>query len=70
MKTLINNFIKYVLLCNICFIVFYYILLPNIIKKRAQDLGLLKYNSIANKMVEKDSLHISGWDLYYKIRYF
>ena len=49
----------------LCGVIFYYIALPKIIERRAEDLGLLRYNSKVDKMVEKDSLHISGWDLHY-----
>jgi len=57
--------IIYILYTVFCIVIFYYVALPEIIDRRAKDLGLLKYNSKVDKMEEKDSLHISGFDLYY-----
>lgn len=65
MKEAFDGFIKTILFGAIFFCIFYYVLLPKIIENRAQHLDLLKYNSKIDKMVEKDSLFISGWDLYY-----
>lgn len=65
MEQILKKVISYMLYTVLCSIIFYYIALPKIIERRAKDLGLLIYNSKEDKMVEKDSLHISGWDLHY-----
>lgn len=65
MEQIIKKIISYILCIFLCGIFFYYIALPKIIENRASRLGLLRYNSKVDKLVEKDSLHISGWDLHY-----
>ena len=65
MKHIFNTFIYYTLYTILCGVVFYYILLPKIIERRAEHLGLLRYNSKVDEMVEKDSLYISGYGLHY-----
>lgn len=68
-KQLINTTIGKIAVCvlytMLCWTAFYLIAMPKVVENRSQHLGLLQYNSKVNKMVEKDSLHISGWDLYY-----
>lgn len=65
MEQTFKKLISYTLYTVLYGVIFYYIALPKIIKRRAEHLGLLKYNSKVDKMVEKDSLHISRWDLHY-----
>ena len=60
-----KKLISYTLYTILCSVIFYYIVIPKIIEHRSEHLGLLRYNSKLDKMVEKDSLHISGWDLHY-----
>lgn len=55
-------FVVYTLICGI---LFYYVAIPKIIEHRAKDLDLMHYNGDKDKFIAKDSLHISGWDLYY-----
>lgn len=43
----------------------YYYALPKIIESRAKDLNLMRFDSKKDKFVAKDSIKISGWDLYY-----
>jgi len=45
--------------------IFYYVLIPKIIERRARNLDLMQYSGTKNKFIAKDSLKISGWDLYY-----
>lgn len=49
----------------LCAVIFYYVAMPKIIEHRAKDLNLMQYDGSKDKFVAKDSLHISGWDLYY-----
>lgn len=65
MERTFKKLVSYTLYTVLCVVIFYYIALPKIIERRAKHLGLLKYNSKVDKMVEKDSLHLSGWDLHY-----
>ena len=65
MERTFKKLISYTLYTVLCGVIFYYIVLPKIIERRAEHLGLLIYSSKVDKMVEKDSLHISGWDLHY-----
>lgn len=65
MKNLFKILICFTIYTMLCSVIVYYIILPKIIERRAEHLGLLRYNSKVDKMVEKDSLHISGWDLHY-----
>jgi len=58
----ITAIVGYTLLCAV---IFYYLAVPKIIERRAKDLNLMQYNGKKNKFVAKDSLNISGWDLYY-----
>ncbi len=46
-------------------IFFYYIIIPNIIERRARDLNFMRYENVEDKFVPKDSLLINYWDLYY-----
>lgn len=39
--------------------------MPKIIERRAIDLNLMQYDGKKDTFVAKDSLCISGWDLYY-----
>ena len=63
MKKLLFITIYTILICMI----FYYIFIPKIIKKRAKHLGYLHYNSIVDDMVEKDTNIVNGYELYYLI---
>jgi len=58
----ITAIVGYTLLCAV---IFYYVAVPNIIERRARDLNLMQYNGEKDKFVAKDTLNISGWDLYY-----
>lgn len=58
----ITAIVGYTLLCAV---IFYYAVVPKIIERRAKDLNLMQYNGEKDKFVGKDSLNISGWDLYY-----
>ncbi len=60
----ITAIVGYTLLCAV---IFYYVAVPKIIERRAKDLNLMQYNGEKDKFVfvAKDSLNISGWDLYY-----
>ena len=49
----------------LCFIIFYYKAIPNIIERRAKDLGLMHYDGNKDKFVAKDSINIIGWEIYY-----
>ena len=65
MEKIFIKIVFYLLYAIFCFILFYYIAVPAIINKRAEHLGFLRYSSKVDAMVEKDSLHISGWELHY-----
>lgn len=58
----ITAIVGYTLLCAV---IFYYVAVPKIIERMAKDLNLMQYNGEKDKFVGKDSLNISGWDLYY-----
>ena len=58
----ITAIIGYTLLCTV---IFYYVAVPKIIEHRAKNLNLMRYNSNKDKFVAKDTINISGWDLYY-----
>lgn len=64
-RRIANKILTFVLYTVLCGVVFYTIFLPNIIEKRARKLGMMRYNSTIDKMVEKDSIHMSGWELHY-----
>lgn len=57
--------IRIILYTILCFLVYHYFLLSKVIDKRAEELGLLRYNSRVDKMVEKDSIFMSGYELHY-----
>ena len=65
METIFKNILKYTIFCTICFVMFYYIAVPRIIEDRARDLGLMQYSADEDKMIPKDTINISGWDLHY-----
>jgi len=65
MERTFKKLISYTLYTVLCGVVFYYIALPKIIERRARDLGLMQYNAEKDRMVAKDSLKLSGWDVYY-----
>jgi len=65
MDKLVQKIIGYVLYTFFLCVIFYFIAVPKIVEHRAQELGFLTYNSKIDKMVEKDTLVISGWELYY-----
>ena len=65
MERTFKKLISYTLYTVLCSVVFYYIALPKIIERRARDLGLMQYNAEKDRMVAKDSLKLSGWDVYY-----
>ncbi len=46
-------------------VILYYLILPSIIERRAKDLNLMRYDSVSDKFVPKDSLQITGEELYY-----
>jgi hypothetical protein len=58
----ITAIVGYTLLCAV---IFYYVAVPKIIERRAKDLNLMRYNGEKDKFVVKDTINISGWDLYY-----
>lgn len=58
----ITAIVSYTLLC---FVIFYYVAVPKIIERRAQDLNLMQHNSEKDRFVGKDSLNINEWDLHY-----
>lgn len=58
----ITAIVGYTLLCTV---IFYYVAIPKIIENRAKDLNLMRYNGEKDTFVAKDSLNISGCDLYY-----
>ncbi len=58
----ITAIVGYTLLCAV---IFYYVALPKIIERRAKDLNLMQFDGEKDKFVAKDSLNISGWDIYY-----
>jgi hypothetical protein len=58
----ITAIVGYTLLCAV---IFYYVAVPKIIERRVKDLDLMQYNGEKDKFVSKDSLNISGWDVYY-----
>jgi len=60
------NNIKYCIIFSIIYIIlFHYVIIPIVIEKRSKDLNLLKFKSTENKLVEKDSIFISGYELHY-----
>lgn len=65
MEQIFKKLIGYTLYTLLCGVIFYYIAMPKIIERRARDLALMQYNADKDKMVAKDSLKLSGWDLYY-----
>lgn len=65
MEQLFKKIIFYILYTILCCVVLYYAAMPKIIERRARDLGLMRYNANKNRMVSKDSLYLTGWDLYY-----
>lgn len=63
-----ENIIRYlsvVLYTSILFILFYYIVISQVIGKRYRDVGLIQYNGEKDKMVPKDTLEVNEWELYY-----
>lgn len=65
MERTFKKLISYTLYTVLCGVIFYYIALPKIIERRARDLGLMQYNAEKDRMVSKDSLKLSGCDVYY-----
>tara|TARA_R110000851_G_scaffold326865_1_gene495886 strand:+ start:240 stop:464 length:225 start_codon:yes stop_codon:yes gene_type:complete len=65
MERIFKKLIGYTLYTLLCGVIFYYIVTPKIIERRAMDLGLMQYNADKDRMVAKDSLQLSGWDVYY-----
>lgn len=65
MERTFKKLISYTLYTVLCGVVFYYIALPKIIERRARYLGLMRYNVEKDRMVAKDSLKLSGGDVYY-----
>lgn len=46
-------------------IVWYYIILPDVVGKRAEGLGYMEYDSVQGKMVGKDIIESNKWELHY-----
>jgi len=65
MNQIFNKLFAYLLYTIFCIIIFYYIALPRIIEGRARDLGLMHYSADKDRMIGKDSVQLSDWDLYY-----
>lgn len=65
MKPIFKKLFGYTLYTLLCSIIFYYIVIPKIIENRAKNLDLMRYSADKNKMVSKDSLNLSKWDVYY-----
>ena len=65
MERIFKKLIGYTLYTLLCGVIFYYIAIPKIIERRAIDLALMQYSADKDKMVAKDSLQLSGWDVYY-----
>ena len=65
MKQTFKKLISYTLYTVLCVVIFYYIAIPKIIERRAKDLNLMQYNGDKDRFVAKDSLQLSGWDIYY-----
>jgi hypothetical protein len=65
MERIFKKLISYTLYTVLCGVIFYYIVTPKIVERRAMDLGLMHYSAYKDKMIAKDSLTLSGWDVYY-----
>lgn len=65
MERIFKKLIGYTLYTLLCGVIFYYIAIPKIIERRARDLGLMQYSADKDRMIAKDSLQLSGWDIYY-----
>jgi hypothetical protein len=65
MERTFKKIIGYTLYTLLCSVIFYYIATPKIIERRAIDLGLMKYSADKDRMIAKDSLQLSGGDVYY-----
>ncbi len=65
MERIFKKLIGYTLYTLLCGFFFYYVSMPKIIERRARDLALMQYSADKDKMVAKDSLQLSGWNLYY-----
>lgn len=65
MERIFKKLIGYTLYTLLCGVFFYYIAIPKIIERRARDLGLMQYSADKDRMISKDSLQLSGWDVYY-----
>jgi hypothetical protein len=61
MKTILIFIVSFIISSTL----FYNFIMPNIIKQRASNLGLLYYNSMIDDMIPNDSLHICDYDLIY-----
>lgn len=55
----------HVLYTLICFILFYYIAIPNVIEHRARYLSLMQYSADKDKMIMKDSISLTNWEMHY-----
>lgn len=65
MERIFKKLIGYTLYTLLCGVIFYYVAMPKIIERRARDLALMQYSADKDKMVAKDTLQLSGWDIYY-----
>jgi hypothetical protein len=65
MERIFKKLIGYTLYTLLCGVIFYYIATPKIIERRAKNLGLMQYSADKDRMVAKDSLQLSVWDIYY-----
>lgn len=65
MEQIFKKIVYYTLYTLLCYIIFYYFALPKIIERRARDLDLMQYCADKDKMVAKDSLSVTTWDIYY-----